>query len=389
GDPHLFVRAGKRLAGGGTIGAQLGLWVPGKDAPSIVAAAISADARALGTFPVGPGQLSVTAGFRLDNSDRSVDNVMKLSAQDRVSLGVSSFHAVLAGASYTVTRDRRWFGLEASTDVFVGSGAPSPIVRGGADLGLALSDQFSALVFVEVAKVPGLSYVAVAAGDVVLIPYEPIVTGGLALQARFGGPARGTAGGAGTVVRNDHPARVEVIAYAEASGEVVDDAGKPVIGARVTVKLKNATGSAVTDDQGAWKVAQLPIGKTVDGATTLDDTGAELTIEVDGKKPATSTLTLARGGNVVGKVALEAMLPPGQLRAIVKMVGTGKPIIGATVKIEPGGQTATSDADGKFQIDLPPGIYKITVSAPGLAAQQLDVTIDPNGVAIKNIDLHK
>ena len=35
------------------------------------------------------------------------------------------------------------------------------------------------------------------------------------------------------------------------------------------------------------------------------------------------------------------------------------------------------------------GTNKITVKASGLATQELDVTIDPNGVAIKNIDLHK
>jgi hypothetical protein len=40
-------------------------------------------------------------------------------------------------------------------------------------------------------------------------------------------------------------------------------------------------------------------------------------------------------------------------------------------------------------VDLPPGHYKITVTAHGLAQQQLDVNIDPNGVAIKNIELHK
>jgi hypothetical protein len=29
------------------------------------------------------------------------------------------------------------------------------------------------------------------------------------------------------------------------------------------------------------------------------------------------------------------------------------------------------------------------VTAKGLAQQQLDVNIDPNGVAIKNIDMHR
>lgn len=388
GDPHLFVRAGKALSdGGATIGAQLGLWVPGKDAPSIAGSAISVDARANASFPAGPGAFSVTAGFRLDNSAKSVDNAMMLSTFDRVSLGVSDYSAFLGGASYTVTKEKMWFGLEGSTDVFVGSGAPSPIFRGGLTAGFKLTDQFAALIFVEAAKVPGLSYGEVANNNaVVLIPYEPVFTGGLGFQARFGGPKAA----AGSVTRNNQPNTVEVIEYAEASGEVVDDSGKPVIGARVTVKLKNNTGSAVTDDKGAWKVERLPIGKTVDGKTTLDDTGAEITVEVENKKPAKSTLVLAKGGNAVPKLALESMLPPGQLRGLVKNLSAGgKAIAGATVKIEPGGKTATTDAEGKFQIDLPPGAYKITVTSPGLHEQQLDVTIDPNGVAIKNIDLHK
>jgi hypothetical protein len=83
------------------------------------------------------------------------------------------------------------------------------------------------------------------------------------------------------------------------------------------------------------------------------------------------------------------MLPPGQLRAVIINIGTSRPVAGATVTIEPGGVTATSGPDGKFTVDLPPGHYKLTVTARGLAQQQLDVNIDPNGVAIKNIDMHK
>jgi len=33
--------------------------------------------------------------------------------------------------------------------------------------------------------------------------------------------------------------------------------------------------------------------------------------------------------------------------------------------------------------------YRITVKAGSYASQDLEVTIEPNGVAIKNIDLHK
>ncbi len=385
GDPHLVLRFGKRV-GNNTFGAQAGVWVPGKDAPSIAGSAISVDVRANGTFAAGPGTLSASVGFRLDNSAKSVDHPEMLSAQDRVSLGVSDYNAVVGGVAFAVPAGKAYVQAELSTDLFIGSGAPGPIVRGGVSGGLRLNDSFTLLAFIEGAKVPGLSYASVAAGNITLIPYEPVITGGLGLQGHFGGPSKASAG---TVTTNVVKEKVEVIEYADVSGEVSDENGKPIVGAKVTVKLKNHTGTGVTDDKGLWKVEKLPVGKTIDGATNLDDTGAEVSVEVDGKKPAKTTLVLQKGSNTSPKIGLEAVLPPGQLRAIVKSLVTGKPITGATIKIEPGGKTATSDAEGKFTVDLAPGQYKITVTSPGLAEQQLDVTIDPNGVAIKNIDLHK
>jgi hypothetical protein len=73
----------------------------------------------------------------------------------------------------------------------------------------------------------------------------------------------------------------------------------------------------------------------------------------------------------------------------VRAAGSGKPIAGATVKVEPTGLTATSAADGTLSIDLPPGNYKATATAPGFKDQTLDVVIDPNGVALKNFELRK
>ena len=319
GDPRLLARVGKAV-GNLVVGGQLGIWVPGKDAPSVAGSAISVEARGLLAVAAGPGSLGFNAGFRVDNSAKSVDSPEKLSAQDRVSLGVSEFHAVVGGAHYVVPVGKAFVGFETSVDFFVGTDAPGPIIRGGAHGGLHLTDQWSLLAYVEGAKVPGLALGDVMTNDFALVPYEPVVTGGLALQARFGGPSRD----AGSITRNDRPEQITVIEYADVTGEVSDETGKPVVGARVTVKLENHSGTGVTDDKGVYRIVKLPIGKTVNGTTTLDDTGAEVTVEVEQKKPITSTLTLTRGANTVTKVTLEPALPPGQLRAVVRAAGSGK-----------------------------------------------------------------
>ena len=386
GDPRLIVRAGKPM-GNMTVGGQVGIWVPGKDAPSIAAKAISVEARGLLSLKAGPGMLSLDAGFRLDNSSKSVENASQLSLADRVSLGVSEFNAVVAGAHITVPSGKAFFGAEATMDLFLGSGHPGPIIRGGANGGLHLTPNWSLLAFVEVAKVPGIDMADVAMNDIPLIAYEPMITGGIGISGTFGGTKKKVDD---HISINKDQKDVEVIETAEVSGNVVDEAGKPVVGATVSVKLKKITGTGKTDDKGDFVVDKLPIGKTVKGVTDLDDTGAEITIEVANKKPSTQTITLVKGKNALpAKVALEPLLPPGELRSLVRAAATGKPIPGAIVKIDPGGETITAGPDGTLSINLPPGTYKATCTAPGFKEQTLDVVIDPNGVALKNFELRK
>lgn len=396
GDPRLMVRLAKG-SGNLRFGGQVGVWVPGKDAPSVAGSAISVDARGLVSLKAGPGWLSFNAGFRLDNSAKSVDDPSLLSIHDRVSLGVSEFNAAVGGVHLGIPAGPKLFlNLEGSVDYYIGSGdtpagateaheAPGPLLRVGASVAFNITPKYALLAFVEGAKVPGLLLADVMASDIKLIPYEPVITGGLGFQARFGGPKAPAGDRFVNVVKDDIP----IPETADASGVLLDETGKPIVGAKVTVKLKNTTGVAVSDDKGEWVVEKLAIGNTVKGVTTLDDTTAEVSVDVSGKKPATRTITLVKGANKIETITLDPILPPGQLRAVVRSVVTGKPLAGATVTIEPGGLTATSEADGTFSVDLPPGQYKITVSSAGLKDQSLDVTIDPNGVAIKNIELSK
>jgi hypothetical protein len=368
GDPHLLARYATRR---GTIafGAQLGVRVPGKDAPSVALGATTLDVRALAELPIGPVRVALDAGFRLDNSAKSIDDAElgRLSVEDRISLGVSDFHAVVAGVHVAIPIGRAAFaGGEASADVFVGGGSPDPILRAGGLVGTRLGDTWQVYAFVEAARVPSID-----AAMAPLVPYEPAVTGGLGIAARFGG--RGVRTGTGTIDITD--TTPPVVEQAQLGGTVVDDLGKPAAGATVTITVATKTATAVADERGGYAI-EVPAGQ------------AEITATGDGKKPRSITLVLVKGANTAPPLVLDPVLPPGQLRAVVR-TAAGRPIANATVRVEPGGLTATSDADGNVTIDLAPGTYRVTASSANLKDQSLDLVIEKDGVVVKNFELRR
>ena len=54
------------------------------------------------SLPAGPGLLSFSGGFRLDNSAASVEDPLSLSLSDRVSLGVSDYNAAFGSAQLRI-----------------------------------------------------------------------------------------------------------------------------------------------------------------------------------------------------------------------------------------------------------------------------------------------
>lgn len=409
GDPKLIIRAGKST-GSVAFGGQLGVWVPGKDAPSVAASAISVDARAIVSLPAGPGLLSFSGGFRLDNSVESVDHPERLSLQDRVSLGVSDYHAIMGAAQLRLPAGTKaWIAVEGSLDAFIG-GPPTPsatsmevkraelprsklLFRGGLVAGVHLSSTLSAIVFFEAAKVPGINKAQILDGNIPLIPYEPLFTGGLGIEARFGGPSKVKPLFEEKDCRKHNPPdcpAVKVPVVVEIAGTVTDNNGKPLAGAKVSLTLENSqVDPTATDASGAYTFKGVRIGETLDGKETLDESAVEVNVTVDGMKPGKATIAhVAKGTNTVPAIALDPVLPPGELRGVVRTV-KGKLISGATVTVEPGGQTAQTDADGNFALPLAPGDYKVRVTAPNLQPQELPVTIRANDVAIKLFELRK
>lgn len=377
GDPRLFLRLalGRRRL---SYGAQLTVWVPGKEAPSFAFDATSVEARALLSAALGPATASLNLGARLDNSDSSVDDPRSLSPQDQVSLGVSAYHAAVAGARVFMPLGRGFISGEAAAEVFLGDGAPDATVRALAAAGVRIAPSVSLLGYLQLASAPDARAAMMAQQPLPLVPYETAVTFGLGLETRFGGEAPPPSRNVVTVeplVQPEPPAQPK---RAELAGAVLDDAGAPVAGAKVElVRDGKVVATIATDAKGKYKLPDLAPGP------------ATLRVAMPGKEPHETPVELVAGANAAPKVQLDPELPPGELRGNVRTRVGGKPIAGAAVAVAPGGHTTVTGADGSFAFEVPPGKYTITTTAEGYAPQQIEAVVDQDGVTVKFINLDK
>jgi hypothetical protein len=178
------------------------------------------------------------------------------------------------------------------------------------------------------------------------------------------GVGSGTGDGAG-----DEPARAATV---ELVARVKDAQGRPVPGAEVSL-ASGLTGT--TDAGGEVRWPAVPTGSLVARATAADFETAELTVEI---KP---------GGLNQIDLVLSQRLSKGQLRGLIRSFrGKG---LRAGITIEPGATRLESDADGSFEVDVPPGIYRVKIEAPGFGAQEREIRIEDNGVTVLNADLRK
>jgi hypothetical protein len=227
-----------------------------------------------------------------------------------------------------------------------------------------------------------------------------VVSGGIGVIARFGGGTKTPLTKQLACWETPEGCKPdERPMVAEIEGTVVDENGKPMVGAKVSIKghvYSGAIAPIVTDAKGAYQFKDVQVGRRITTPSQagpkseekIDETSIDVAVELGDKKPGSATIDKPQGGaNTVPPIQLQPALPPGQLKGIVR-TQVGKTIDKATITVNPGDKKAETGADGQFAIDLPPGQYKVTVKAPGLASQELDVTIDPNGVSIKEIVLH-
>ncbi len=389
GELRGFLRFGKPVAPKLDLGFEVGLWIPGAKAPSLSLDATTVDGVMIFDTRVTEHLAWIVAGgFRLDHSKQALP-AERLSRDDWVALGLSSWNAALAriGGELTLGRTRSF--VEWTWDVFVGSTAPKAIESPMyAALGTRIDlDRKKALVLNLSARTLLSQRARIDLAGPVL-PYPPRTELWTALSYTFGGGEPATKPTPNLPPKEPvAPAppkpREAVVAVPDATEapatltvRVVDKASGPVVGANVQV---GSLAPVVTDANGAAHLHDVPLGEQ------------PVTVIADGFDAQSATLQVAPGVNPGLELALEAHHPSGQLRFLVRDHGTGEPLkANIIVTAVAGGMPIehTAGADGRFELELPPGRYEIKIKLYGWRKQVKTVEIEDESVTMIDAALH-
>jgi hypothetical protein len=150
-------------------------------------------------------------------------------------------------------------------------------------------------------------------------------------------------------------------ASAEVEGLVVDAAGRPVQGAEVRAQPREGGGEAHTtrsDARGAYLLQGLEPGVTVVRARQGTATGWTSRLEpLKAGARAQVDFTLQGTGIVQGQVTRASGGPPSEPALVrARARGTGSSLDLATVE---------TDAQGRYQLEVPAGVYQLTAVLPG------------------------
>jgi hypothetical protein len=368
GQPRLTLLGTHAVAPDLQLGAAASLALPGASAPSLElkAAVVSLLALASWQIPRGP-LLALQAGFRIDQSAKAAPNVERLSAADRMALGLSDANAVPLGIALSKHLGAVELAGELSAELLVGKHAP-PL----------LQSPLRASILGRVPLLPGLS------GELLLslglsqrpkynritplIPVEP--RAGVLIGLRYS-PER-------QAQRAPEPPAPAPIAAAplvsELRGRLVDPEGAPIALARVTVEIRAETHTVRSEADGSFALGDLPREP------------ARLSVQADGFLPANRDVQLD-AGTIELSIALERQEVAAQLRGLVRSF-SGRPLP-ARVSVLPAGASVSADKDGRFVLELEPGVYQVEIACDGYLTQRRKVTVQDNGVTVLNVELHE
>jgi hypothetical protein len=211
-----------------------------------------------------------------------------------------------------------------------------------------------------------------------LIPIEPRAAIAMTLIWRPGAakpvatpPPEATPEPAPRIVKPEPVAPPEPVSV-PMHGTVVDEGGRPMPDVEVKLSIDGQPETVThTSAEGVFDFPDAIAGPAHLVVTTPGYD--EVTVEFGDQDERTR------------EIVLHESVPAGQLRGRVLDL-QGKPL-GATIRVEPGGQQVRAQADGSFDLDLSPGRYTVTFRNEGFSPQKRTITVKNRGVVILNIAL--
>jgi hypothetical protein len=377
GDPRLFVRVDQALGPSLRAGGRIGVWFPGGKAPSVDVDAITPELIGALTWSPSASSLWLTAngGYRLNRSARSAGDAALLSPNDRVGLELSAFNQALVGVAGAYGAGRAQAFAEVTAELMVGAGSPplsaSPIRAGGGMRFAVTPDvRLEAEVEADVGSRPALSM----SGP--LVPVPPRAAVWLGVGYRFGSEApKAPPHRPSPVVAPAAPPPAAVKARLDGRVGSADGTAVPEVGVTIRVGAGAEAEAVEVDADGRFTFTGKP--------------GQSVTVQAQaaGYEPASETVTLAAEDATELTLTLKRQLPGGQIRGLVRSFkGVG---LAAEIKIDPSDQAsrALRTQDGHFEVDVAPGTYDVTITAPGYETQRRRVEVEKNGVTLLNVDL--
>jgi hypothetical protein len=353
-------------------GVEVGAWLPGGPDVSTSLSAISGDGRLFVSQQTGRLMWGAFGGYRLDRSAEAAEGAEQFRFGDRSALGASDFDAALLGVGLGYAAGRSLLFGEVTSRLLLGApslgASPSFLALGVrhplGESGLAFEVSLSGLVSSRPSTEP----------EAELSPIEPraLLSIGLRYRPKERAPAAPTTLPAAPVAP---PAPAPPLPPPPSSVELalLDDQGQPLPHAQVTLLQGEKETRLVERAPGRYGGAELQAGT------------ARLRVQAEGFEPVEREVTLAAGRAVQVDVQVQQALPAGQVRGLVRSQ-RGKPLA-AKVRVEPAGVQATTDAEGFFQLDVPPGQYEVVIESPGFQSQKRTVKVEKQGVVIVNADL--
>jgi hypothetical protein len=379
GDPWLRGRFGWPLRPGLALGGELGLWFPGNEAPSYSASATTVELKSQLSWRTQAERWLVLGmlGVRIDNSANSAPDLTRLRQGDRVSLGLSDFHALLigVGAAHRPLPQLQVF-AELSANLLLGEGAPKLLES---PMRAAVGARYFVLetLSVELSLVTSLSQQPSTAPDAPLVPIEPRFTALTGLRYRLLGekPAPLPPPPPTEVVQ----AREEPAAVAMLRGVLTDKLGAALPDVAILLNFEGGEQETISDAEGRYTFRELKPGKVTLSAHAPGFKASMWEVEV--RAPLTHAPVQV----------LETADDKGSLRCLVRSFRSEPLQAEVVVRDLRGKRVAggTTNAEGLLEIPLTAGRYRVMIEAAGYKGQRTNVQVAPNEVAILNVDMRE